>query len=333
MKNLKLLFHVIIIAYISVSCSNDLVPDNGTEKYSYIISDTTNYWNRNTLKQFNLKGNVRSIAYYGRTYIFNQLGFLSNITYGQSNYQYTYDSNNRMTALTTDYDGTTTFHYNKTGKFIPYDPYIDYTQTQEDIIKLLPSKYIPILIQNLSTVTSTNEYRKYQFLNDSTLQVFINKTNSINHDTIHDTAIVKYHGAYPITMLWKTDMMKYQIDNIKYASNGMFVSYTDCGTLPYQENFSDNKTSWINYQFLNNNNYLAPVIIYGTMYNKSYLYNKYYFYNKNLELEKDSILDGNIFNVQKYTNYVYDKYYNWKNRTYSFNNSQSILQERTFTYW
>ncbi|MDD5184470.1 MAG: hypothetical protein PHS84_04325 [Paludibacter sp.] len=329
-KTLKLLFCLTIIAYISFSCSVNPIPEVTVEKYSYIISDTTIYWNRNTLKQLNLKGNIKSVTYYNRTYIFNQEGYLITITNGQSVSQYKYDSKNRLNTINnSDNEGMTTFNYNNTGKFIPYDPYIDYTLIQSNFIKYFPSKYIPILIQNLSSVKTTTQFRKYQFINDSTLQILINTAYSIDQDTLRDTAIVKYHGVYPISMLYtihNISRLKFLIDNIKYTANGMFSFYTDYGSLLYEENFSDHKTPWTNYQFLNNNNYLTPTVI-------SEGFNNYYFYNKYFELEKDSILAGNVFNVQKYTNYVFDQYFNWHSRDCSLNNSQSVNQVRTFTYW
>lgn len=328
MKNLRFLFYVAIISSTLFSCSTDFVPDN--RNYSYIISDTTNYWNRNTLLQLNLKGNIKSVRYYGVVYEFDQKGYLSIITNGHFIYQYNYDSKNRLTTISSnDNEGVTTFKYNNSGKFIPYDPHISYVQIQKHFIEYLPLKFIPILIQNLSSVKTTTQYRKYQFLNDSTLHVFINTAYNIGQDTVRDTAIVKYQGIYPISLLYKSgnENFKFQIDNIKYAANGMFLSYTDCGSLPYQENFSDNKMFWTNYQFLNNNNSLMPRSI------NCNLFDNYYFYNKYYELEKDSIRAGNVYNIHKYTNYVYDKYFNWIFRKNILNNDKLAVEERIFTYW
>jgi hypothetical protein len=91
--------HIVILLLIAMlfSCSTNENLNLNTNSVS--VPDTTNFWLRNTLKQLNIKGNVRVMSVDGLAYYFEKNGYLSCVKSDYIYYQYSYDANNRNTNI------------------------------------------------------------------------------------------------------------------------------------------------------------------------------------------------------------------------------------------
>lgn len=285
-----------------------------------VNGDTTNYWNANALTKMKLRGAVHTltVATEGQTvYTFNTDGNLtSKVTTGatySNSYTYAYE-NGKLISETSTYTNssspqrasstsTTTYEYQNAGKYIPRGPFHLYEMG---------------LVPSLSAVIYATNRQDYDF--HGTDLWIVSSTNGVPSDT----AIVKYTGDYPSSILtaWS------YCNNMTYASNGMFVTY-DEGF--YGPNY-DNKRA---YTFLSDDTYLLinRMVNTNTGTNNS-VETTNYTYNDKKDITEQS--SGSW--ATQWANYIYDSAGNWTSRQTRYSTGETTwsaytTETRSITYY
>jgi hypothetical protein len=283
-----------------------------------VIGGDSNYWNSNTLVRFKLKGKVKTLVTFdgSQTDYFNEKGFITKSVWSANDLTsttfYNYDKDGKLEStefISTSGTGTnytTTFEYQNIGKYIVQHPF-----------------HFDVLVPNLKASYSPFTRIDYKFVGEKMylISTYINGTEETK-----DTATVTYSGKYPASL---TTPYGRFVKDIKYASNGMFLSYTE-GT--EDENYSsENK-----YVYKPDPTYLLVDSVVRKTTNQSgttIIVDKYEY-----DANKNTIIEELYGYVYQYT-YVFDKNGNWTSRTVksrpktSSTWSATTTETRTITYW
>lgn len=290
------------IAFTSCDNSNDEVDPSGT----------TNYWLSNSLVRMQLKGNVKSVAEISMnsvTTLFDQRGMITERQTQYNTTHYTYNSAGQLVSM-----GGTTYEYGSHGKYIPESPFHWYESGG--------------LVHNLKAVIY-NDYR-------TDVKVEGDKVLLINtRGSVIDTTVFNYSGNYPTGRTSEWDF----IENVTYASNGMFSTYSEGF---YGANYRDTRK----YTFKADNEYLLPdkremVGIQGGVTNNQSI-TTYTYNDKKDPLQIKEVhtnQQGTVSEyIKEYFDYVYDPTGNWTSRKRHIKNNNGQweyeqIETRTITYW
>jgi hypothetical protein len=180
------------------------------------IDDVSIYWNTNTLTRLQLNGNVKKVVSNSGKQVdeFNHDGYITKSVYTDTDFSsttiYNYDSNGKLLSIDFTSTGgkgaeyTTTFEYQNINKYVVQNKY-----------HLLMDGLAPNLKARI------NDYSRSDYVMEgSNLKII--ESHISEGITYRDTTLVEYDGKYPS----KITSGELLIDNISYASNGMFLNYT-----------------------------------------------------------------------------------------------------------
>jgi hypothetical protein len=284
------------------------------------IESNSNYWNSNTLIRTHLNGKVKMVSYRTSnpyTDSYNQEGFITGSTYsssdGTSNTLYNYASSGELIStsfVSSKNPGssyTTTFVYGVTGKYVVRSPF-----------HIMVDGLVPEL------KSTSNQHGRTDYVFNGNAMLLIN-TSIYNGITSKDTATVIYDGKYPTNITNSDGFVK----DITYASNGMFLTYTE----GFQGiDYSDESK----YYFKPDNKFLLiDSIVYNSTNNSGATHSKIvYNYDSNRNILKEESTLG----TTQYT-YEYDSKRNWISKTTKFKSVGSSIWDnpntitREITYW
>lgn len=286
-----------------------------------VDGDISNYWSSNALTKLQLKGSVHTMTMNddGQTvYTFNTDGNLtSKVQTGSSysnSYTYTYEDG-KMISETSTYSSstsssqrasqtsTTFYEYENTGKYVPRGPFHIYEMG---------------LVPALSAIIFPSSRTDFEF-HGSDLWI-ISSSNGV----ANDTTIVRYNDKYPSSSgnTWS------YVNNMTYASNGMFLTYDEGFFGP---NYDDKRA----YTFLPDDKYLLIKKMVNTYTGTNNTVNTTnYTYND----KKDILEQSSEEWTTQWTDYDYDTAGNWTSRKTRYSTGESTWSEyrtetRSFTYY
>jgi len=284
------------------------------------IDGNSNYWNSNTLIRVHLNGKVKMVSYRTSnpyTDSYNQEGFITVSTYstseGTSNTTYNYGSTGELIStsfVSTQNPGssyTTTFVYGITGKYIVRSPF-----------HIMVDGLVPEL------KSTSNQWGRTDYVFNGDTMLLIN-TSTYNGTTSKDTAKVIYVGKYPANITTSDGFVK----DITYASNDMFLTYTE----GFQGTDYSNEDK---YYFKPDNKFLLiDSVVYNSTSNSVTTYSKtVYSYDSNKNISKEESTLG----TTDYA-YEYDLKKNWTSKTTKYKSVGSSTWDnpntitREITYW
>lgn len=281
------------------------------------IDGSSNYWNSSTLIRIHLNGKVKTVTQGNQTDSYNQDGFITKSVYtsdeGTSTTIYNYASTGELQS--TDFSSnmgtaisySTTYEYGNTGKYIVSHPF-----------HIMMSGLVPEL------KSSTSKWGRMDYMFNGNTMLLIS-TNNSGGEIFKDTATVLYSGKYPSSLTTSGSFAK----DMTYASNGMFITYTEGFQGP--DYYDERK-----YYFKPDNKFLLTDSIVYNATNQSgstHSVTKYY-YDSKKNVIKELSADG----TTEYS-YVYDSNDNWTLKTKktkapgSSTWDDSTTETRTITYW
>ncbi len=279
---------------------------------------TKNYWEQNSLVRLQLKGKVKTVTEVGydtETTQFNENGFITSMSQTGTGYSnvttYTYLATGELNKTVTVSTGsnsstnTTTYEYDTHGKYVA---------------SFAMHLYEAGLVPNLKAIINTGYRMDYKFEGDNLLII---STNTVQN--FKDTSIIKYSGKYPVSA---SDEMHFMQD-ITYADNGMFKTYTEGFTGP---NYRDSRI----YKFNTDAEYqLKESVSYVTVQGvETRTESEAFTYNDKKDLTKIVLGTTGVTNIV----YEYDSQNNWTKRTststYEGSSTPSVeVITRSIVYW
>jgi len=284
-----------------------------------------NYWDSNALTKMKLRGAVHTMTENATVFTFNsdgnvisQITTLPDNTFGTTyNYEngklvsetFTNSASNKTPLRSESFH--TTYEYENVGKYIP-----------NGVINLFERG----LVRGLSAIIK----------DESRVDIDIHGSNLWMVNTYQgipsDTTIVEYSGNLPSNI---SSYSSY-CNNLNYASNGMFLSYSNGHT---GSNFSNDYS----YTFVPSDTFLIVdrIVNTSTYGTQTSLKTTDYTYNDHLEMtEEASVITGFESAQWKYqwTDYVYDSAGNWITRKFRSSTgattwSEYTTETRSFTYY
>lgn len=289
-------------------------------------NDTNNYWEQNALVRMHLKGKVKTVTineYNTEVIQFSESGLINSRTTSstgeyasttQITNKYSANGNLARTITETNYNSTTTkdtveYDYGTHGKYVPHFGF---------------HMWMSGLTPNLTAIISSYSRTDFVFKGNNLLMIITNYSTSKK-----DTTTFAYNGKYPVS----TETSWSFVENLTYADNGMFKTYTEgfknennrttrVYTFKADSEFqlldSESETYVDNSNPANNSSSIT-----------SYTYNE----------EKDIIKMTRGEYTEEYINYVYDAKGNWTSRQLKSRNDASSAWTtnnpvtRTIVYW
>lgn len=283
------------------------------------IDGNSNYWNSSTLVRLKLNGHVKILTQNNGSQIdeFNLDGYITKSVYTTTDFSsttiYNYAPSGELTSI--DFSSTggkgvdysTNFLYNVNGKYV--------LQNQYHLL-------VDALVPNLKSVSNQFSRTDYVFDGNTMLLIYSYTAESIPH---HDTTYVAYSGKYPVSLSSANNF----VNDITYATNGMFLSYTsgNQGEGYYNES---------NYYFKPNDKFLLIDSVVHNSTNQSITsrtVDKYIYDDKNNVIYEES------FSSNYEYSYVYDSLDNWTSKTTRYKPKDTTTwgapttETRVITYW
>jgi hypothetical protein len=291
-----------------------------------INNDSKNYWEQNAWVRMQLKGKVKTLTVEEQStnvIQFSENGMINSKTttsmgeYGGTTIETnTYSANGNLIKTITEsnynlnsYKDTVSYEYGTHGKYIPNSGF---------------HIWMSGLTPNLTAIIATSYRTDYAFKGND---LYIINTSKSTMEK--DTTIFAFSGKYPVS----TETSWSFVENLTYANNGMFLTYTEGFKSP------NSRTTRV-YTFKVDADYLlldseseTYVDTMNPEYNSSDVTN--FEYND----KKDLIRTSRGESIEEYFNYVYDANGNWTSRQYrskyDANSTWSASDPvtRTIVYW
>lgn len=291
-----------------------------------LSNDSNNYWEQNALVRMQLKGKVKTLTvnnYNTDVIQFSENGMINSKTTtsagefgGSTSVTNKYSANGNLTRTITEtmYSSNTSrdtveYDYGTHGKYVPHFGF---------------HIWMSGLTPNLTAIISSYSRTDFVFKGNNLLMISTNYSTSLK-----DTTTFAYSGKYPLS----TETSWSFVENLTYADNGMFSTYT--------EGFKSetNRTTRL-YTFKADSEFQLLASESETYVDNSNPGNNSssitnYTYNE----EKDIIKMTRGEYTEEYINYVYDAKGNWTSRQLKSRNDASSAWmtndpvTRTIVYW
>lgn len=284
------------------------------------IDNASVYWNSNTLTRLQLKGNVKKIDLNSGMQVdeFNQNGFITKSVYTNVDFTsttiYNYDSSDKLLSI----DFTSTG-----GKGVAYTTNFEYQNVNKYIVQNKYHLLMDGLVPNFKA--SINEFSRTDYEVTGNILKIIESYES-EGVTYRDTTVVEYDGKYPT----KITSGELSIDNFSYATNGMFLGYT-------QTTQNETWSSECIYYFKPDNEYLMldSMVNASTQGASTRIDRDIYEYDP---VYKTMTGFKNYMGEYRYT-YTYDSNQNWISKLTEYRSDSSSAfsvfstENRVITYW